>query len=174
MTTNSKVRGRTALRPFTVLGYSANDEVLCHACLRATTGLHSGDPDYDGRPVLPLYVAEATVREESCTYCGRGLLGLALESTGPLGEAPTKPTVEEFRHQGHPALRFDRRPSPDVLQELKEAGWRWAPVARCWCWRKKLPAVVPRTLGGTVPRREVGPRAPAIRRHRPKRDEPGP
>ena len=165
MTTNSKVRGRTALRPFTVLGYSANDEVLCHACLRATTGLHPGDPDYDGRPVLPLYVAEATVREESCTYCGRGLLGLALESTGPLGEAPTKPTVEEFRHQGHPALRFDRRPPPDVLHELKQAGWRWDPTARSWNWPRPGDPAVPRNLRGSL-RVPVTARPPVVRKRR--------
>ncbi len=54
----------------TVLGYSANDEVLCHSCLRSTTGLSPSCLDYDGRPILPLYAGDPTVLEESCTYCG--------------------------------------------------------------------------------------------------------
>ena len=42
------------MKPFTVLGYSANDEVFCPACLRSTTGLGPSDADYNGRPILPL------------------------------------------------------------------------------------------------------------------------
>ena len=62
------------MKPFTVLGYSANDEVFCPACLKSTTGLGPSDIDYNGRPILPLYAADATVQEESCTYCGTSLL----------------------------------------------------------------------------------------------------
>ena len=64
------------MKPFTVLGYSANDEVFCPACLRSTTGLGPSDTDYNGRPILPLYAADATVQEECCTYCGASLLEL--------------------------------------------------------------------------------------------------
>jgi hypothetical protein len=63
-------------RPFIVLGYSADDETWCPTCLRVGDGLSPNRLDYDGNPVLPLYAADLTVRDETCCYCHERLLDL--------------------------------------------------------------------------------------------------
>jgi len=152
------------MRPFTVLGYSANDEILCHACLKSTTGLHAGDLDYNGRPILPLYAADATVEEESCTYCGHSLLDMVMNAQARRSKvSPTCP-VEKARHHGHPALKFDRRPPPNILRELKDSGWRWDPVARLWWLQKGIPVAVPPSLGLPPPPPNVSARPPIVRK----------
>ena len=155
--------GKT-MRPFTVLGYSANDEVLCHACLRSTTGLRPADLDYNSRPILPLYAAEPTIREESCTYCGRQLFDLVVREAGSSGVPPTF-LIEKTRHQGrYSALKFDRRPPASVLKDLKDAGWRWEPDARYWWWHKGPPVIIPQSLGLPPKPPKVSPHQPVVRR----------
>ena len=88
------------MKPFTVLGYSANDEVFCPACLRSTTGLGPSDTDYNGRPILPLYAADTTVQEERCTYCGSSLLELKAASEAQRDKATPAFQVEKTRHHG--------------------------------------------------------------------------
>ena len=154
------------MKPFTVLGFSANDEVLCHACLRSTTGLGPADLDYNGRPILPLYAADPTVQEESCTYCGYLLLDLSLHAEAKRAEPVTVLCVEQTGYQGsYPALKFvDRRAPANVLKDLKDAAWRREAVARyCW-WHKGLPAVVPASLGLPPPPPKVTARPPIIRK----------
>jgi hypothetical protein len=47
------LEGDAAMKIFTVLGYSVNDEVLCASCLRSTTGLNPSCVDYNGPPDRP-------------------------------------------------------------------------------------------------------------------------
>jgi hypothetical protein len=151
------------MKPFAILGYSANDEVFCPPCLRATTGLTGSDIDYNGRPILPLYAADKTVHEECCTYCGAWLLGVRLKADAERVTAAPAFHVEKTRHRGRqPALRFDRRPPPSILGELKEAGWRWDPAAGLWWWPKGAPVAVPPSLGLPPPPPKVVARPPIV------------
>ena len=153
------------MKPFTVLGYSANDEVFCPSCLRSTTGLAPSDHDYNHRPILPLYACDRTVQEECCTYCGASLLDLRLVAEAERERGVPAFQVEKARHRGRqPALRFDRAPPASVLKELKEAGWRWDPVARLWWWPKGAPVPVPASLGLPPPPPKSTARPPIVRK----------
>ena len=153
------------MKPFTILGYSANDEVFCPPCLRATTGLTGSDIDYNGRPILPLYAADSTVQEECCTYCGPSLLELRLVADAERARVEPTVHVAKTRHRGRqPALRFDCRPPPNILKELKEAGWRWDPAAGLWWWPKGAPVPVPASLGLPPPPPRVVARPPIVRK----------
>jgi hypothetical protein len=153
------------MKPFTVLGYSANDEVFCPACLKSTTGLGPSDTDYNGRPILPLYAADTTVQEERCTYCGSSLLELKAASEAQRDKATPAFQVEKTRHHGgRPALRFDRKPPEEIRAELRRAGWRWDPVARLWWWPRGAPVPVPASLNLPSPAAKVLARQPIVRR----------
>ena len=153
------------MKPFTVLGYSANDEVFCPACLRSTTGLGPADADYNGRPIIPLYAADPTVQEECCTYCGASLLDLRVTAEGEREKATPAFQVEKTRHHGRqPALRFDRKPPEEVRAELKRSGWRWDPAAQLWWWPKGGPVPVPPSLNLPPPPAKVVAQPPIIRR----------
>ena len=153
------------MKPFTVLGYSGNDEVFCPECLRATTGLTPSDLDYNGRPILPLYAADQTVQEECCTYCGASLLELRLVAEAERARTVPAFRVEKTRHRGRqPALRFDRRPPAIILNELKGAGWRWDAAAGLWWWPKGAPVPVPPSLGLPPPPPRLVARPPIIRK----------
>ena len=148
----------------TVLGYSANDEVLCPSCLRSTTGLNPSCLDYDGRPILPLYAGDPTVLEESCTYCGNSLLELRAAAEAERAQSIAF-DVEKTRHRGRrPALRFDRRPPETILRELRALGWRWDPAARLWWWPAGAPVPIPAALGLPPPIPKVTARPPIVRR----------
>ena len=88
---------------FAVLGYSAEDDVYCPECLRRGAGLSPHRLDSRGRPILPLFLADPTVREEVCCHCER-LLTDAL----PGIQAPTLFRVVRLRHT----------PGSTVLQRL--------------------------------------------------------
>lgn len=75
-------------RPYSVLGYSAEDEVWCPTCLRVAAGLVPGLPDTDGKPVQALYAADRTVHEEVCNNCHQKLLDLV-----PALQPPTQLTI---------------------------------------------------------------------------------
>jgi hypothetical protein len=153
------------MKSFTVLGYSANDEVFCAACLRSTTGLGPSDTDYNGRPILPLYAADPTVQEERCTYCGSSLLELRAAAESQREKATLAFQVEKTRHHGgRPALRFGQKPPEGIRAELRRAGWRWDPVARLWWWPKGAPVPVPASLNLPPPGTKVVARPPTIRR----------
>ena len=153
------------MKPFTVLGYSANDEVFCRSCLRSTTGLGPSCLDYNSRPILPLYAGDLTVHEECCTYCGRSLLELRLVTEADRAKAAPAFQVAKTRHRGRqPALRFDHRPPVTILNELKESGWRWDASARLWWWPKGVPVAVPVVLGLPPPAPRVSAHPPVIRR----------
>jgi hypothetical protein len=191
MTTNAQA---PQLRPFSIIGYSTGDEVLCPTCLSRTTPITgekvshicrrgprpvadylrkqvldlesrhvnpgkiakhlrielrtvmqilSGDADdastcpaceaakrSEHRELIPLYYADSTVRDESCTYCGHKLVDMTLQQAT---ERTDGYHVEHTTYgQGHPALQFDRRPPEHVLSALKHAGWRWRPHERLW------------------------------------------
>jgi hypothetical protein len=66
-------------RRFAVIGYSAEDETYCPACLRFSTGLSPGKLDTNNKPVLPLYARDETMHDERCTSCHRNLLDLLLD-----------------------------------------------------------------------------------------------
>ena len=156
--------GKT-MRPFTVLGYSANDEVLCGACLRSTTGLRPADLDYNERPILPLYAADATVQEESCTHCGHRLLDLIVRAEAGVPGVSSSFRVDKTRHQGrYPALKFDRPPPANVLKDLKDAGWLWEPGSRYWWWQKGPPVIIPQSLGLPSLPANVSARPPIVRK----------
>ena len=153
------------MKPFTVLGYSANDEVLCPSCLRSTTGLAPSDLDYNGRHIVPLYFADTSVHEECCTYCGASLLEKRLVAESEREARTPAFGVEKLRHRGRqPALRFDRRPPANILKDLKQAGWRWDPVARLWWWPKGAPVSVPKSLDVPLPLPRVAALPPLRRR----------
>ena len=153
------------MKPFTILGYSANDEVLCPACLRATTGLSPSDLDYNGRHIVPLYAADQTVQEECCTYCGASLLELRIVAEAERVRSAPALRVQKTRHRGRqPALRFDRRPPPNVLAELKDAGWRWDPADGLWWWPKGAPVPVPSSLGLPPAAPRATARPPTVRK----------
>jgi hypothetical protein len=153
------------MKPFTVLGYSANDEVFCPSCLRSSTGLAPSNADYNGRSILPLYACDRTVHDECCTYCGASLLGLRLVAEGERAKSVPAFRVEKTRHhRRQPALRFDRRPPTDVLKELKAAGWRWDPAAGLWWWPKGAPVLVPASLSLPPLPPAVRARPPTIRK----------
>ena len=80
-------------RPYSVIGYSAEDDTWCPSCLRLATGLTPGRTDYDGKPIHALYAADRTVHEEVCCNCHQKLLDLA-----PALQPPTKLTVARRFH----------------------------------------------------------------------------
>ena len=154
------------MKIFTVLGYSANDEVLCPSCLRSTTGLNPSCLDYNCRPILPLYAGDPTVLEESCTYCGRSLLELRAATEAERARTTPAFQVEKTRHRGRkPALRFDRRPPDMILRELRDTGWRWDSVAKLWWWPAGAPVPVPAILGLPPPTPRVLARPPVVHKH---------
>jgi hypothetical protein len=102
------------------------------------------------------------VQEECCTYCGASLLELRLVAETARVRGVPAFQVEKARHRGHqPALRFDR---PPPASELKEAGWRWDPVARLWWWPKGAPVPVPASLGLPPPPPKITARPPIVRK----------
>jgi hypothetical protein len=78
---------------FAVLGYSAEDDVYCPECLRGAAGLSPSREDSRGKPIIPLYLADPTVREEVCCHCERQLIDI-LPSVEP-------PTVYEIARLAH-------------------------------------------------------------------------
>ena len=152
------------MKRFTVLGYSANDEVWCLSCLRAAAGLGPGDPDYDGRPILPLYAGDNTVLEEVCNYCHSPLLDLAMMAEGARAKA-RPPMSGTFEHdgKGRPTIRFPAAPSPAARAALKAAHWRWDPSAAAWFHTEKT-ANPPADVPVPAPRPVVTARPPIIRK----------
>ena len=215
------------LRPFTVIGYSVNDEILCRPCLTRTTPitgekvshicrrgprpvpdnvrkqvlaldrkkvrpsriaaevhialatvmqvLSGDDADavscpaceaskrYEQRELIPLFYADTSVRDEVCTYCDHKLTDLALQQAADSNATYHVAHVSD--RNGRPALDFDRRPSDEILQALKKAGWRWSPRERIWVDFSRT-AEVPTPLQLPPRPAPVAARPPIIRRHR--------
>jgi len=161
-------------RPFTILGYSANNEVFCPHCLNSTTGLSPADLDYDSRAILPLYAGDPTLLEEACSYCHKSLLQLKLTAIADRAKAPLPFTVEKTRHPGskraphlrrRPALEFDCRPPANVITDLKAAGWRWDPAVKLWYWPKPAPVIIPASVPvAAAPAAPVTPKPPTVRK----------
>jgi hypothetical protein len=167
MTTSSdRISFLLARRPFVVLGYSAADSVWCPTCLRTAAGLSPGRPDYDGKPILPLFAREPTVREEMCDACGQQLMQLLAERAPEAPAFPRSTVRARLLQSGRcSAIRFDRVPPVAVRSDLKTKGWRWHPRFRVW-WS---PEATPSTPDGvdfirmkTAP--NVSPRPPVVRR----------
>ncbi|HYD51984.1 MAG TPA: hypothetical protein VEA99_05130 [Gemmatimonadaceae bacterium] len=137
-----------------VLSGEADDDASCPACGA------SGRPDA-GNVVFPIYAADSTMAEETCTHCEKPLLTLARE------RARTQEKDLALEHlvtqQGFPALRFERRPPAPVLHALKSAGWRWDPRERCWFDPTKT-AALPAGLKLPAPTKSAVARGPIIRR----------
>jgi hypothetical protein len=215
------------LRPFTVIGWSVADELVCPNCLRTSipvtgervshicrrnrahvpdhlrkvilglwechTGpkkiaqavnltiptvmaVVSGDADDDAvcpaceaskrretREIVPIYAGDASMGQETCTHCGRHLLSVARER-----DASAEKTLQPeqfFTSSGFPALRFERRPPPNLLHALKTGGWRWDPQERHWFDPSRAAALPPGTAPMTPPRIATA-RRPAGRRRR--------
>jgi hypothetical protein len=153
-------------RPFVVLGYSAADSVWCPTCLRTAAGLSPDRPDYDGKPILPLFAREPTVRDETCDGCGQQLMELLAERAPEVPALP-RSTVRARLLQGGrcSAIRFDRVPPVAVRSDLKTKGWRWHPRFRVW-WSAEA---TPSTPDGvdfirTAAAPNVSPRPPVVRR----------
>lgn len=75
-TLNERIHHLLTRRPFAVLGYSAERETYCPQCLRLATGLSPHGVDTDGKPVLPLHLAEPLFHDETCCNCHAPLLSL--------------------------------------------------------------------------------------------------
>ncbi|BDG08654.1 hypothetical protein [Anaeromyxobacter paludicola] len=165
MAGTDEVVGRILSRkPFTVLGYSAEDAVWCPECLRTAAGLSPGRTDTCGRPVAPLYARDAAVREEVCEYCDRALYELLATRSGPKPEQ--KPVTAQLRvHGKRTAIEFDRVPPLDIRNQLKSSGWRWDPRFRVWWSGEETPRV---PAGIVLPTALRAPAAlgPLIRRRR--------
>ena len=140
-----------------VLSGDADDDASCPACQPENrSNDHRGD-------FIPLYAADTTLAEESCTHCLHSLLRLALD------RATTLEKDLQVHHlvttAGHPALKFERRPPTPILDALKKAGWRWEPRDRLWIDRSQkaaIPAGVPLPATPKV----LTARPPVVHRHR--------
>ena len=130
-------------RPFSVLGFSAADSVWCPTCLRFAAGLSPAlGSDYDGKPILPLYARDATVREQICDNCGEQLVDLLLAHQA-VRPQPAPVTAILHVYGQRCALSFDRVPPSHVRVQLKQGAWRWDSQLRLWwCTSEKpdLPA----------------------------------
>jgi hypothetical protein len=180
------------MKPFSIIGFSIDDDVLCHDCLVATatvTGevLHhtcstrsrsneetvcpacrGSDAARAERqcasPILPLYFADEAVREELCTYCHRALLDLALRNERQHVEPRPGFGAHKASHAGrYPAVQFDRRPPAEVRAALKTAGWRWDPARRHW-WHPSPEAPVPSSVCLPPDHPRIAARPPLIRK----------
>ncbi len=147
------------LRPFSVVGFSVNDEVLCHSCLRQTTPITGEKLSHTcrrgWRPVpdtlrTRIVALEATkVRPTQIVKQLRTTLPTVMRVlSGDDADSASCPACEASKRfeqrdilplyfavtygKGFPALRFDRRPEPLVLEALKKAGWKWSPRERVW------------------------------------------
>jgi hypothetical protein len=154
-------------RPFTVLGYSAEGSTWCPSCLRSAAGLSPArGSDYDGKPILPLYARDASVREEACDHCGKELLDVLLAHDS-VRLKHIRPITARLHVYGQRwALSFDDVPPAYIRSQLKQARWRWDARYRLW-WsnanRPEIPAGV--TLPQDyAPRPEIIARPPTRRR----------
>lgn len=137
-----------------VLSGEADDDASCPACEA------SGRPEA-GNVLFPIYAADSTMAEETCTHCQKPLLALAHERARTM-ERDLAPQ-HLLTPQGFPALRFERRPPAPVLQALKTAGWRWDPRDRCW-FDPTRTAALPAGLELPEPIKVAVARGPIIRR----------
>ena len=150
-----------ARRPFAVIGYSAADSVWCPTCLRFAAGLSPGRPDYDGKPILPLYARDPTMHEQTCDYCHKSLLTLLAQ---PKPKTPSTTVTAYLRtYYNRAALDFDGPPPLEVRNALKAAGWRWDPRHRLW-WSTVKDPQVPPNVTLPAPSVPVAAKAPIIRR----------
>ena len=160
-TETEQLRALLDRRRFTVLGYSTEDAVWCPSCLRSAAGLSPArGTDYDGKPILPLYARDETVREETCDNCGRSLLErlLAQEAVRP---QPADPVIAALHVYGQRwALSFDGVPPSYVRAQLKEGAWRWDARYRLW-WCTTTKPEIP---GGVTLAPEAAPRPEIIAR----------
>jgi hypothetical protein len=152
-------------KPFAVLGYSAEDAVWCPRCLRSAAGLAPGRVDTAGRPVVPLYARDASVREEVCDNCERSLHELLAAGRG--APAPQAATAHLRVHGKRSALDFDRVPPIEIRAALKSTGWRWDPRLRVWWSCEEVPRV---PAGVVLPTAApaAAPKGPIVRRARGK------
>jgi hypothetical protein len=161
---NEVVEQIVARKPFTVLGYSADDAVWCPACLRTAAGLSPGRPDTSGKPIFPLFARDATVREEVCENCERSLHDLLADRRNV---PEPKPVAAELRvHGKRAALEFERVPPVGIRTALKSTGWRWDARLRVWWSGEEVPPV---PAGVVLACRESAPvpaKAPVVRRRR--------
>ncbi|GAO01306.1 hypothetical protein PSR1_00159 [Anaeromyxobacter sp. PSR-1] len=159
--TNAVVAEIVSRGPFAVLGYSADDSVWCPACLRSAAGLSPGRPDTSGKPIVPLFARDATMREEVCENCERSLHELLAAAHG----APQpKPVIAQVRvYAKRTALSFDRVPPIEVRTELKAIGWRWDARFRVWWSAEPTPRIPSSVVLPSAPLRPR-PKPPTIRR----------
>ena len=138
----------------TVVSGDADDDAACPACEASKRG--------ETREILPVYAGDASMGQETCTHCGRHLLKIARER-----EACSENLQPEqlITSSGFPALRFERRPPPKVLQALKIGGWRWDPRERHWFDPSRAAALPPGTTPPTTPRIATA-RPPVVHRRR--------
>jgi len=151
-----------ARRPFTVLGYSAEDAVWCPGCLRSAAGLAPGRVDSGGRAIAPLYARDRTVREEVCENCERPLYDLLAAGRG--STTPALVTARLRVHGKRTALDFDRVPPVEIRSALKSTGWRWDPRFRVWWSCEQSPQVPTGVVIPGAPAVTARPKAPTVRR----------
>jgi hypothetical protein len=141
-TASATLQELTSRRRFIVLGYSAEGSTWCPQCLRSAAGLSpSRGTDSDGKPILPLYAADPTVREESCDYCQKALADvlLACESVRPKPPQSVTTTLRSFGKRF--ALSFEAVPPGYVRAQLKAAHWRWDSRYRVWWCATTTPEI---------------------------------
>ncbi len=153
--------------PFSVLGYSAEDSVWCPTCLRFAAGLSPArGSDYDGKPILPLYARDVSVREQICDNCGKQLVDLLLghDNVRLQDSRPVTATLHAYGQCW--ALSLEGVPPTYIRTQLKQTRWRWDARYRLW-WcttaKPEIPAGV--TLPPDyAPRPEVTAQPPTRRR----------
>ena len=131
-TASEQLQSLVSRRPFVVLGYSAEDSAWCPTCLRIAAGLSpTRGSDYDGKPILPLYARDVTVREQVCDNCGKPLVELLLGHDSVRAQPP--PITGSLHAYGQRwALSFDGVPPAFIRNQLKQARWRWDSRYRLW------------------------------------------
>ncbi|MFA4836136.1 MAG: hypothetical protein WC749_08730, partial [Dehalococcoidia bacterium] len=53
--------------------------------------------------------------------------------------ATTTPTLTVNNERNGYEIRFPQKPADDILQRLKDAGWRWSKYSSCW-YHRQTPA----------------------------------
>ena len=149
-------------KPFAVLGYSAEDAVWCPSCLRTAAGLSPGRADTSGKPIVPLFARDRSMREEVCDNCERSIYDLLAAGRGVA--APKTVTAHLRVHGKRSALDFDRVPPIEIRTALKATGWRWDPRFRVWWSVEEAPRVPAGVMLPQPTRPSATARMPVVRK----------
>lgn len=84
-------------------------------------------------PALPFTEAPATEQEPSFVEkLARQRTGIVPDPFGIAGDYEAGVRLFENRRERLMAIKFDQKPGPEVLNRLKDAGFRWNPRDQVW------------------------------------------